>query len=189
MRVFRPAGRRWPSPDFLPQPPRTPRLAWAGLVCGVLVSGLAVDEWLALDAARDELRRQTDRLQSAARPEKPPPSAPAVRPEAARAAQALARRLDHPWRSLFESSERLAADEVRWLRLEHEAERGEVRLEASAPSRDAVLKTLDALAAAPRWSEVMLLRVEAAGGAPGLRFELRARHGVEAGAGAPVDAR
>lgn len=189
MRLFRTAGSRWPSPDFLPQVPRVPTLAWVWLGCGALVLALAADEWLAVDAARDELHRQTDRLQAAARPAKPPPAAPDVRPEAARAAQTLVRRLDHPWQSLFEGTERLAAGEVRWLRMEHDAERGEVRLEAAAPSRDAVLKTLDALAAAPRWSEVMLLRVEAAGVASGLRFELRARHGPEAAAVAAAQAR
>ena len=36
--------------------------------------------------------------------------------------------------------EREVADEVRWLRLEHDAERGDARLEGSAPSRDAVLR-------------------------------------------------
>lgn len=174
MRGWSKAGARWPQPDFLAKRAHPPALAWAWLVCGALLLALAVDEWSELETARSELQRQTERLRLPPRA-RPVTAAPAPRPEAAQAAQRLVQRLDHPWRTFFEATERHAAVDVHWLRLEHDAERGDVRLEALAPNREAMLRTLDALAAAPRWSELLLLRVEAA---PfGQRFELRARHG------------
>ena len=185
---LRTPATRWPQPDFLPRPLRPPLLAWLWLVCGAVALGLAVDDWLALDEARGDVRRQAERWQAQVRPAAARSNVPsAATAGAVVAARSLARRFEHPWRSLFEATERRAADEVHWLRLEHDGERGDVRLEGSAPSRDAVLKTLDALAAAPGWSDVMLLRIESAGTpaapAPGMRFELRARHGVDAVAG------
>jgi hypothetical protein len=185
MRKPQAAGERWPQPDFLPHPAHPPLLAWLGLACAALVFALAVDDWLRLAAADDEIQRQIERFRAAQRPlSKSVKVAPAVDPGTARAAWRVAALLEHPWRSLFESTERNAAAEVQWLRVEHDAERGDVRLEGTAASRDAVLVTLDALAAAPQWRDVMLVRVEDAGtpAAPvsGLRFELRARHGIGA---------
>lgn len=176
----RPPATRWPKADFLPAPVRPPLLAWAWAGCAALALAFALDDWMALDAAREELHARVDRWRAAQRIA--PASAhvrSAVPAGAATAAGAVVRQLDHPWRSLFEATEQRAAEPLHWLRLEHDAERGDVRLEGAAPSRDAVLKTLDALAAAPGWSDLMLLRIESAdpvapaGG--GLRFELRAR--------------
>lgn len=177
------AATRWPQPDFLPRPARPPWLAWAALLCMSAVLALAVDEWLVLETAREELRAQIERARPAGERRTPRASvagtAPA--PGAAEAAQALSRALEHPWRTLFESSERHAAAGLRWLRLEHDAERGDVRLAGSAPDRRAVLKTLEALAGDPGWDDVLLLRIEAPpageGAGEGVRFELRARLG------------
>lgn len=178
----RPATR-WPKADFLPAPRRPPWLAWLWMGCAALVLAVAVDDWLALDAEREDLRALVERSQAARRAS--PAAAPArstVPAGAALAASAVVRRLVHPWRSLFEAAEQRAAEPVRWLRMDHDAERGDVRLEGVAPSRDAVLKTLDGLAAQPGWSDLSLLRVELADAAAptataggGLRFELRAR--------------
>lgn len=165
----------------MPAPVRPPLLAWAWMGCAALALAFALDDWLALDAAREELRSRIDRWHAAQRaPSTPAPLRPTVPAGAAAAAGAVVRQLDHPWRSLFEATEQRAAEPVRWLRLEHDAERGDVRIEGGAPSRDAVLKTLDALVAAPGWSDLMLLRIEPADAAAvpagsSLRFELRAR--------------
>lgn len=164
----------------MPAPDRPPLLAWLWMGCAALVLAFALDDWMALESAREDLRSRVDRWQATHRPS--PASAPVrstVPAGAAMAASAVVRRLDHPWRGLFEATEQRAAEPVRWLRLEHDAERGEVRLEGAVPSRDAVLKTLDALAEAPGWSDLLLLRIESADAAVaaagnGLRFELRA---------------
>lgn len=175
-----PAARGWPQPDFLPRPARPPWLAWAALLCASTVLALAVDEWVALDAAREQLQARIARLPE--RPAAEPRSGlPATSPGAAEAAQGLANALAHPWQQLFESSERHAASGVRWLRLDHDAERGSVRLDGVAPDRRAVLATLESLAADARWSDVLLLRIEAAApdvaGERLVRFELRGRLG------------
>ncbi len=176
------AAAPWPRPDFLPRPVRPPALAWLCLLAGAVALAVALDDWLAVESQRGDLAREIERRQLAARPRNAarPPTAEAS-PTTVAAAAAIARRLEHPWRNVFEAAEQRPAAGVRWLRLEHDAERGDLRLEGSAPSRDAVLQTLDALAAAPGWREVLLLRIEsgAAPGLPvqGLRFEVRAQHG------------
>lgn len=170
----------WPQPDFLPRPARPPWLAWAALLCASAVLALAVDEWIALDAARQQLHARIDRLPERS-PAEPRARQAMAAPGAAEAAQGLAKALAHPWQQLFESSERHAAVGVRWLRLEHDADRGSVRLDGVAPDRRAVLGTLESLAADARWSDVLLLRIEAAApddaGRRQVRFELRGRLG------------
>lgn len=184
------AAAPWPRPDFLPRPVRPPALAWLCVLAGALGLAVALDDWLAVASQRGDLAREIERWQLAARPRSAarPPVAEAS-PAAVAAAAAITRRLEHPWKNVFESAEQRPAAGVRWLRLEHDAERGDLRLEGSAPSRDAVLQTLDALAAAPGWHDVLLLRVEsgAAPGLPaqGLRFEVRAQHGGVATASEP----
>lgn len=173
------AATRWPQPDFLPRAQRPPPLAWAALLCASLALAFAVDDWVVLEAARADLRAQAERARPAepragARPALGGPSTAG----AAEEAQAIARGLAHPWRTLFESSERHAAVGVRWLRLEHDAERSDVRLAGVAPDRHDAVKTLEALAADPQWQDVLLLRIESArAGEAGdaVLFELRAR--------------
>ena len=100
----------------------------------------------------------------------------------ATAARALVRHLAYPWQTLFQATEADASPGVRWLRLEHDGERGAVRMEGEANDLAALLRCLDVLSAAADWHEVSLVRVDAgpagSGGRAGpLRFELRARHG------------
>jgi hypothetical protein len=189
MRWPRRSAIGWPQPDFLPRVDRPTPLAWLWLVCGALVLAMAADDWLALDAARSEVRQLTDELRPAPVPVAARNSAGPVPAGALEAARTLSRRLDHPWRAVLEAAEQRAADDVRWLRLEHDGERGDLRLEAIAPSRDAMRETLEALAAAPGWEDAMLLRAEeTVPPAPaGLRFELRARPLLDppSGSGAP----
>lgn len=188
------AATPWPQPDFLPRRQRSARLAWALLGCGVLVFAVAANEWRGVRAAQAEASLQLQRWQRAARPALAPVATPVVTPVAtlrsgdaagrasADAAQALARRLEHPWQALFEATERAAPSGLHWLRMEHDSERGDLRLEGIAPNRDSLLVTLEALVANSNWHDVMLLRVEAGEGvaAGGVRFEMRARHGVAA---------
>lgn len=184
MRLAIPAGVRWPLPDFLPRPARPPWLAWAALACAALLCALVADEVLALQGEREAVARELERARAAARPARAEvPPAPAPR-ETLLAAQGVARRLAHPWGELLGAVESAAAPGLRWVRLEHDAERGDMRLSALAPHRDAVLATLDRLAALPGWSEVSLQRLEQDPASPALRVELRARFGD-----APVERR
>jgi hypothetical protein len=91
------------------------------------------------------------------------------------AAHRVALELAHPWRSLLEGVEAGAAKGTHWLRLEHDAAGGDLRLTAMAPNRDAVLRTMDTLAGTEGWTDVMLLRVEEDEHVAQVRFELRAR--------------
>lgn len=187
---FRSAAARrpsalWPAPDFLPRPRRTPWLAWALLVAGSLAFGLAGFDWWTTKQAAAQSQQRLARWQQELRPVRAVAtraSASAQTEAGATAAQALSRRLDHPWQTLFQATETEAAPGVRWLRLEHDAERGTVRMEGVANDLAAVIRGLDVLSAAAAWHEVSLMRVDAgavvSGGLAGpLRFELRARHG------------
>lgn len=196
---FRSASARrsfaaWPTPDFLPRPQRTPSLAWLLLGVGVLAFATAGMDWWQTRQAAEQAQQRLARWQQALRPVR----AVAARADAAppaesagTAAQALMRRLDHPWLTLFRATETEASTGVRWLRLEHDAERGAVRMEGVAADLTALLRCLDTLSGAAGWHEVSLLRVDAgaagSGGPPGpLRFELSARHGgADDVAGAP----
>ncbi|MDP3824860.1 MAG: hypothetical protein Q8R33_25590 [Burkholderiales bacterium] len=175
----------WPAPDFLPRPQRTPWLAWLLLVAGSLAFGLAGLDWWATQQAAKQSQQRLARWQQELRPVRAVAtraSASAQTEVGATAAQALSRRLDHPWQTLFQATETEAAPGVRWLRLEHDAERGTVRMEGVANDLAAVVRGLDVLSAAAAWHEVSLVRVDAGpagNGSPAgpLRFELRARHG------------
>lgn len=175
----------WPAPDFLPRPRRTPWLAWLLLVVGSLAFGLAGLDWSVTKQAAEQSQQRLARWQQELRPVRAVAArvnASAQTEGAATAAQALARRLEHPWQTLFQATEADVSPGVRWLRLEHDAERGAVRMEGVANDLAAVLRCLDMLSAAAAWRDVSLLRVDAgpvANGGPAgpLRFELRARHG------------
>lgn len=183
----------WPAPDFLPRTQRRPWLAWSLLAVGSLALALAGTEWWQTLRAVDEAQQRLARWQQELRPARAvatrvgtaPPTA-----DGAAAAQNLSRRLHHPWQTLFQATETEASPGVRWLRLEHDAERGAVRLEGVANDLQALLRRLDTLSAAAGWHDVLLLRVDAGAAGPSaapgpLRFELRARHGgVDAFAGA-----
>lgn len=175
----------WPAPDFLPRPQRMPWLAWLLLVAGSLAFGLAaLDGWATRQAA-GQAQQRLARWQQELGPVRAVAarvSTSAPNDMGAAAAQMLVRRLEHPWQTLFKATEANASPGVSWLRLEHDAERGAVRMEGVASDLAAVLRCLDVLSAAAGWHEVSLVRVDAgpvANGGPAgaLRFELRARHG------------
>jgi hypothetical protein len=187
---FRSASARrpsapWPAPDFLPRARRTPRLAWLLLVVGGLAFVFAGIEWWQTRRAVEEAQQRLARWQQELRPARAaaPRVSAAPRSEGgAAAAHALSRRLEHPWQTLFQATESDASPGVRWLRLEHDAELGAVRMEGVAADLAALLRSLDMLSRAAGWHEVSLLRVDtgavgAASPAGPLRFELRARHG------------
>lgn len=188
---FRSASARrpsdlWPAPDFLPRPRRTPWLAWLLLAVGSMAGVLAGSDWWETRSAVQQAQQRLVRWQNELRPMRAVAAPVTTLPQAeaaAVAAQALARRLEHPWLTLFQATELEAAPGVRWLRLEHDAERGSVRIEGVAADLAALLRCLDMLSGAAGWHEVSLLRVDAgpvgSGGPAGpLRFELRARHGA-----------
>ena len=184
----------WPAPDFLPRPQRTPWLAWVLLSAGVLAFATAGMDWWETRQAVEQAQQRLARWQQALRPVRAVAARAVAAPQtegAAAAAQALMRRLDHPWLTLFRATETEASPGVRWLRLEHDAERGAVRMEGMAADLAALLRCLDTLSSAAGWHEASLLRVDAGAagpsGPPGsLRFELSARHGAAgAAAGAP----
>ena len=188
------ASAAWPAPDFLPLRQRRPWLAWVLLGAGVLALATAGMEWWATRQAVEQAQERLARWQQALRPVRAAATRVDTAPPAegaATAAQALTRRLDHPWLTLFRATETEASPGVRWLRLEHDAERGAVRMEGVAADLAALLRCLDTLSRAAGWREVSLLRVDAgaagAGSPPGpLRFELSARHGgLGDAAGAP----
>ena len=184
----------WPAPDFLPRPRRTPWLAWLLLVVGLLAFVFAGTEWWQTRRAVEEAQQRLARWQQELRPARAVVTqvgTAAPTEGGAAAAQALSRRLEHPWQTLFQATETEASPGVRWLRLEHEAESGAVRLEGVANDLAALLLSLDGLSRATGWHDVSLLRVDAGAAGPNLppgplRFELRARHaGANAMVGVP----
>jgi hypothetical protein len=182
-------AHRWPSPDFLPVRHRPAWWAWLGLLCGALMLALATDDWLAVQHARAEQQAQRERWQAVTQPRAAQHTASPVLQGTASGAQAVRQLLDHPWQAIFEAVERRAAPSVRWLRLEHETARGELRLQGVAGTHEAALASADELALAKGWREVLLMRVQGpsevlatqppvpspAPGAGPVSFELRAR--------------
>lgn len=184
-------ARAWLQVGFLPRRQRAPWPAWALLVCGMGLFMAAALEWREADTARadaeqalrtwqrerqDEQVRQRRQAQALAKAPVPTKATPPSR-ETVRNAQRVAALLDHRWDQLFAALEAHTPAGLQWLRLEHEAEAGEVQLEGLATEGRLALQVVDALAAEPRWHEVAMSRLEAGQGADGasLRFELRAR--------------
>lgn len=184
-------ARAWLQVGFLPRRQRAPWPAWALLVCGMGLFMAAALDWREADTARvdaeqalrtwqeerqDEQLRQRRQAQAAATASMPAKATPPSR-ETLRNAQRVAALLDHRWDQLFAALEAHTPAGLQWLRLEHEAEAGEVQLEGLASEGRLALQVVDALAAEPRWHEVAMSRLEAGQGAEGasLRFELRAR--------------
>jgi len=188
-------ARAWLQVGFLPRRQRAPWPAWALLVCGMGLFMAAALEWREADTARadaeqalrtwqkeqqNEQVRQHRLAQAQAQAlAKAPVPAQATLPsrETVRNAQRVAALLDHRWDQLFAALEANTPAGLQWLRLEHEAEAGEVQLEGLATEGRLALQVVDALATEPRWHEVAMSRLEAGQGADGasLRFELRAR--------------
>lgn len=181
----------WLQVGFVPRRQRAPWPAWALLVCGMGVLMAAALEWREADTARVEAEqalrawqqaqrdadtRQRRQAQVAASAAQPGERAPLSR-EVARNAQRVAALLDHRWDQLFATLEANTPAALQWLRLEHEAEAGEVQLEGLAAEGRQALQVVDTLAAEPDWHEVAMSRLEAGQAVEqgSLRFEVRAR--------------
>lgn len=189
------AARLGPVLDFVAGPARPPATAWCLLAGGVLVSGAAsLDFWAArqgLDTQTTQLlqlqaqaakQTATQRLASATGPADAKTStlaADRAADGAAReAAWVVARRLQHPWPRVFDSIDALAPAGVRWLALEHDSGRAELRLEGAARSSAAALALVDLLARQPLLQSVVMTRLDPADPSlppPAVRFEMSAR--------------
>lgn len=187
-------ARAWLQVGFIPRPRRAPWPAWALLVCGMGLFIAAALDWREAYTARadaeqamqtwqDEQARQRRLAQSPASPTGPQ-ARPAARTDASaptketlRSARRVADLLEHRWDQLFAALEAHTPPGLQWLRLEHEAEAGEVMLEGVAAEGRLALQVVDTLASQAGWHEVALSRLEAGQGADAaaLRFELRAR--------------
>jgi hypothetical protein len=175
--------------DFVARPRRAPWPAWLLLGCGLLmamVSGidvLAANDRLA--SGRERLVRvqgASERLQATASAAARAASAganagarAAARAAAREAAWTVAASLEHPWPRIFEAVEAATPAGVRWLGMDHDASRPELRLEGSAPDAASALALVDALAVDPAMAMVVLTRLDRAHDAAGVRFEISAQ--------------
>ena len=177
---------RWPQPDFLSRGTHPPALAWLLAGTGALVLALSlVDAW----ALRADIAEQSARLSKASQRNaaaKPPrnaghtTSSDTTDRDGPRSAALVMDRLVHPWGELLATLEASTPAGVQWLRLDHDSERPEVRLEGQAPDVASVLQAVEELSARAGWSEVVLTRLQAAetreaAARSGLRFEIAAR--------------
>lgn len=172
---------RWPQPDFIARPQHPPLAAWVLLAGAALACAAALFEWTSLLAQRDASLVQLERL---AQPRRPTIAAAASRGAGARAddgaadaALRLSERVGYRWNALFAGLESVQQP-VFWLRLQAEAERGQVALEGTAPTRAALQDALIELSRAPHWQALALNRVELAAQAQTtgtLRFQLNAQ--------------
>lgn len=193
----------WLQVGFLPRRQRAPWPAWALLVCGMGLFMAAALDWREADTARAdaeqalrtwETRERTERDQRDAQARQrrlaqaSPASAASAKASPAsrdtlRNAQRVAALLDHRWDQLFATLEANTPAGLQWLRLEHEAEAGEVQLEGLAAEGRLALQVVDTLATQVGWRDVAMSRLEAGAasgqGAEALRFELRARMALE----------
>jgi hypothetical protein len=135
------------APDFLaPEAAQRPRAGWALAAAGAAVLALAWAE---------------------SAPESMPPAV------AAEATALPHPALRHPWAAVLGAGEAASADELRWLELQHEAGRAELRLRGRADGFGSALEAAGRLASAPEIRSAELARTEA--GPAGLDFELLAR--------------
>lgn len=185
-------AKAWLQVGFLPRRQRAPWPAWALLVCGMGLFLAAALDWREADTARAEAEQalrtwhdqQTRQRQDPLRPALPAQSQAQVAApsrETVRNAQRVGALLEHRWDQLFAAIEANTPVGLQWLRLEHEAEAGEVQLEGLATEGRLALQVVDALAADARWQDVAMSRLEAGQGADAaaLRFELRARTALD----------
>ena len=178
------------APDFSTSAlPRAQRLGWwAAAVAVALCMAAGWDAWLSFDErAQAQVREQAlqQRLATRQRPEASVPMAAAPRQVPAG--------LNHPWAALLAAVEMSSDTRVRWLVLEHTADRPALRLAGVADDMPALMRVSERLSAQPGWRDVLPARlqatvatpsavgpsavppVKAAAPAPGLTFELSAR--------------
>jgi hypothetical protein len=182
----------WLQVGFLPRRRPVPWPAWALLVCGLGLFLAAALAWRGAGTQRADAEQalhswqaeQTRQRRVVTRTVQPTPAAPAAATrDAQRTAQRVAALLDHPWAGLFATIETLSPPGLQWLRLEHEAEAGEVQLEGLAREGQQALQVVDALSSTPGWQDVALSRLEAGANPEAgntLRFEVRAHQGNSA---------
>lgn len=152
-------GRRRPwtgqaAPDFLAPPVRPGAAGWGLLAAGAALALFTFQRHAELTAATtpDPLPRASMAVIA------PAPPKPA---------------LTHPWKVLMPTLERLQPKNVALLRLHADAASGEARLTAQTRRTEAMLDWLRALAAAPGFTRVTLLRHEAIeGNGAAVEFEL-----------------
>jgi hypothetical protein len=180
---------RMPPFDFVARPRRAPWPAWLLMGCGLLmavVSGLdvlAANDRLAagrerlarLQAASERLRATTSAAARAASAGTNGGARATDQAAAREAAWSVAASLRHPWLLVFEAVEAATPAGVRWLGMDHDAGRPELRLEGTAPDAASALALVDALAADPAMAMVVLTRLDRAQDAAGVRFELSAQ--------------
>jgi hypothetical protein len=176
----------WPRPDFLSHAaPHRPAIAWLWCAAALVVAVLALDDWRVarqeLDAQRARLARALQRAPAAElRPRAPASATQASDFDAARAAQAVADRIGHPWDQILANMEIETPAGLQWLAFDHDADESTVRLEGAAGDIATVLRFVDSLGDHAGWSDVVLGRLragearDAMPGLPAWRFELRA---------------
>lgn len=190
------ARRLGPTFNFVAGPVRPPRVAWLLLLAGLAVAAVSVlDFW----AARQSLQARTTQLlglqaavpaAAAAAGAQRTASATAAAERVAQAgarnaAWVVARGLQHPWPLVFEGIDALAPAGVRWLALQHDSSRAELRLQGKARSTAAALALVDRLARQPLYRAVVMTQLDPSDSGldgPGVRFELNAGLALVAGA-------
>jgi hypothetical protein len=175
--------RPWLQVGFLPRREPAPWPAWALLVAGLGLCLVAALDWREASLANAEAEQALHSWQAQQRPARPPAAvvkAAPVNRETPATAQRVSALLGHRWGALFTTLEDVTPAGMQWLRLEHEAEAGEVQIEGIAPAGQQALQVVDALSATPGWQDVALSRLETGSAASsstavgGLRFEVRA---------------
>jgi Tfp pilus assembly protein PilN len=198
------AARLGPVLDFVAGPARPTAAAWWLLAGGVLVACVAgFDFWSARqvleaqNALLSRLQTQNTAQQAVVAPRSGDSKAsalatarsvgraadPAADSAARDAAWAVARSLQHPWPRVFDSIDAMAPAGMRWLALEHDTGRPDLRLEGTARSSAAALALVDLLASQPLLQSVVLTRLDPADPGlppPAVRFELSAGLALQA---------
>jgi hypothetical protein len=190
------------APDFAtPTLPRAQRLGWWGAaVAAALCAAAGWDAWLSFDErAQARLREQQlqQRLAALQRRDDRPPVVGATPPPS----RPWPSGLNHPWGGLLAAVEASSDAGVKWLVLEHSADRPALRLAGVADDMAALMRVSERLSVQAGWHDVLPSRLQATAAAaettaaarpaatgasamppargraaaPGLAFELSAR--------------
>lgn len=164
-----------PQPEWLPRVDRAPALAATLAVASALA--LLATAWPAWQtvAEIDKVEAEVAALRALAERTQVTHAPTGQAKEASPHLAAWAAALQHPWGEVLAGVEAAAAQDLRWLTLEHRAARRDLRLEGLAAQPAAALRSVEALAATGLWTDVHLLRLQAEAGASAQRFEVSAR--------------
>lgn len=154
----RPPARGPAAPDFLAAPVRRESAAgWALAATGALALAVAVADAGAWKPA-------------------PQAGSTAFLPAPAAAGDATwAERAAHPWGQVFAATEAASVGGVSWLRWEHDAARGGLRLSGQAAGVGEALAAVDRLAAADGVTGALLAHSERVAAGGEVRFEMQAQ--------------